>query len=149
MGTCASSPVETSALKKSLDDTLASKHSTVHEEVVRETSHPILRAIETIQTESAKPFGRILDAGTGLGSFNWLAHLLWRKDEFGVNADDWIAVRASDVMATVVTKEAKRIGIDDPEKHLILGNWFEEEGEEPLLQGEMFDTILIDYLIGT
>lgn len=127
----------------------SSSSSHVLEEVERTTVHPILRAIETMQTECDRPFGRILDAGTGLGSFHWLAHLLSHQDDFHVDADHWVAVTASPVMYKAVTKEAQRIGIDHPENHLILGNWFQQEqGQEPLLQGEMFDTILIDYLIG-
>jgi 2-polyprenyl-3-methyl-5-hydroxy-6-metoxy-1,4-benzoquinol methylase len=155
MGVCASNPAVESSIMKTqracdpLASTRNSSSTTILDEVVSETSHPILRAIETMQTEWGRPYGRILDAGTGLGSFRWLAHLMSNKDEFDVNPENWVAVTASEVMYNVVTKEAKRIGLDDPENHLILGNWFENENEDHLLHGEKFDTILVDYLIGT
>lgn len=133
------------------------------QEVQQDTVHPILKEIETLQTKHGKPFGRILDAGTGLGSFTWLAHLLSRKEEFGVQQDNWVAVTASPVMVKAVAKEAQRLGVPDVEGHLILGNWFDgipnesrdndsstkNENRALLLEGETFDTILVDYLIGT
>lgn len=155
MGTCTST-IDNTGLKP-LDDSQAlsldssteggpAAATVIQNEVMKETGHPILRGIEKMQQESGKPFGRILDAGTGLGSFNWLAHLLSKKDEFGV--EDWTAVTASEVMAKIVAKEAKRLGVTDPEDHLVLGNWFDSDEEKSILQGEVYDTILVDYLIG-
>ena len=130
-------------------------------EVDRETTHPIFKAIEAIQLESGTPFGRFLDAGTGLGSLQWIAHLTASTDDidkFGVS--DWNAITASETMIRLCTAEGERLGIATKD-HLILGNWFDDKGDGNdgdesdtaperinFPHGDMFDTILVDYVIG-
>ena len=142
----------------------SSSHFKHNPEVDRATSHPIFKAIEEIQIESGVPFGRLLDAGTGLGSLQWIAHLTSTaskedRDKFGVS--DWNAITASETMIRLCTAEGKRLGIAT-ENNLVLGNWFGEERESdgdedeanaaPELitfpHGDVFDTILVDYVIG-
>ena len=80
-----------------------------------------------------RPWGNFLDAGTGKGSLRWLLTL---------DTERWTAITASPGMAEQVTRELgdqKR-----PEDRLLVGNWSDPE----FLQGERFDTVLADYLLG-
>jgi hypothetical protein len=136
------------------------------------TQHPIMRQIETLQFESGKPFGRLLDAGTGLNSLQWISHIISAskteslsssQSSFGLS-DDWTAVTASPTMFDEVSREAQRLGIANPQQHLVIGNWFNDDYHDSdqqgdggshtlprqgiLLDGEVYDTILVDYVIG-
>jgi hypothetical protein len=91
------------------------------------------------------PFGRVLDSGTGLHSLRWIATL---ADAKGMSS--FTAITADEKMRRSVQQEADDLEVS----HLgsvIIGNWF---GAEPLdetilsNEGEFYDTILADYLIG-
>jgi hypothetical protein len=85
-----------------------------------------------------KPFGKFLDAGTGLHSLRWIGTL----EHKGMIR--FTAVTADQTMQKNVQNEADALEIS----HLgdiIIGNWF---GEPPIELKDMYDTILADYLIG-
>ena len=76
-------------------------------------------SIERFQGQ--RPWGRVLDAGTGAHSLSWCR---------GLGATELVAVTGS---------PARREELD-----CVLGNWT----DETLLAGERFDTVLADYLVG-
>ena len=85
------------------------------------------------ELHGTKPWGSVLDAGTGPGSMRWLLSL---------TTDRWTAVTGSPRMADVVRKELNdRARAQD---RLIVGNWLEPE----LLAYETYDVVLADYLLG-
>ena len=87
--------------------------------------------IETLQ--GPRPWGRFLDAGTGVNSLQWVASL---------PTSEWTAVTASEHMAERVRGAvANRRHEQD---RILVGNW----SSDSLLYGEAFDTVLMDYLIG-
>ncbi|NBD96149.1 MAG: class I SAM-dependent methyltransferase [Gammaproteobacteria bacterium] len=91
----------------------------------------LFRFIEKLQGE--RPWGRYLDAGTGPHSIRWIRSL---------ETTAWTAVTASPQMAERVRAgagAALRSG-----DRIVVGNW----GNEKLLEGERFDTVLMDYLVG-
>jgi len=91
----------------------------------------LFRTIEQIQGE--RPWGRVLDAGTGRQSINWIA---------GLDSEEWTAITASPKMAKRVKAEvAGRIRLRD---RVLVGNWVNDS----LLFGERFDTVLLDYFVG-
>lgn len=101
--------------------------------IVTGKDDPIFQAVEDMQGD--KPWGDVLDAGTGLHSMRWVG---------GLEATSIKAVTAATDMQHVVEQEIERLGISGVE--LVLGNWF---GPTPLkYSDEQFDTILVDYLIG-
>jgi hypothetical protein len=79
------------------------------------------------------PWGSVLDAGTGKASMRWL---------LAQETERWTAVTGSPRMAeaTRVEAAAKLRNID----RIIAGNWV----DPGLLSGEVFDTVLADYLLG-
>eukprot|EP00527_Entomoneis_sp_CCMP2396_P002195 CAMPEP_0198145876 /NCGR_PEP_ID=MMETSP1443-20131203/25876_1 /TAXON_ID=186043 /ORGANISM="Entomoneis sp., Strain CCMP2396" /LENGTH=297 /DNA_ID=CAMNT_0043809631 /DNA_START=26 /DNA_END=919 /DNA_ORIENTATION=+ len=98
-----------------------------------------------------KPFGTVLDAGTGIHSLRWLATLKTHKD-----MEKCVAVTADETMQTNCQREVESLGVDD-HVDVIIGNWF--DAENPLDFGgddnddnndppQRFDVILADYLIG-
>lgn len=96
-------------------------------------------AIETAQDD--RPFGTMLDAGTGMHSLRWIATL---KEAKGLHS--FTAITADENMQRNVQREAEALGVDQWGS-VILGNWFGEK--YPLkLPEKCFDTILLDYLIG-
>jgi len=87
--------------------------------------------IEQLQGE--RPWGRVLDVGTGVKSAKWLSR---------IDCEAWTAVTASNAMAR---KVAEAEGVRSREQdRLLVGNW----ADERLLAGERFDTVLMDYFIG-
>lgn len=79
------------------------------------------------------PWGRFLDAGTGVNSSLWSTAL---------TTDRWVGVSGSPAHARQVEGEiGARLRLAD---RLVVGNWADEE----LLAGERFDTVLADYLLG-
>lgn len=79
------------------------------------------------------PWGSVLDAGTGRGSLSWLLGLETRR---------WTAVTGAQGMADQLRS---RFGASLREQdRLVLGNWMDPE----LLDGERYDTVLADYLVG-
>ena len=92
-------------------------------------------AIERDQGD--KPFGKFLDAGTGIHSLRWIATLGAK------GMTDFTAITADATMQKNVKQEANQLSI---EGNIIMGNWFSENN--PLELHEKYDTILADYLIG-
>lgn len=80
-----------------------------------------------------RPWGSVLDAGTGANSIQWLSQL---------KTDCWTAVAGSLDLVQIATKaagERKR-----PEDRILAGNWANPD----FLEGECFDTVVADYLLG-
>jgi len=123
--------------------------------------HELFNVISRIQYGSGKEFGRILDAGTGIQSFRYVATLIQQGKAGGFGelaASGYTAITASKDMLQDVVREALRLKIFRDGKVLI-GDWAKGDksyknddavdSEEMLLQGEMYDTILADYLVGS
>jgi hypothetical protein len=91
----------------------------------------LFRYIETLQGD--RPWGRFLDAGTGVKSLQWIDTL---------ETDDWTAITAAPGMVREV-RDVGNIKLR-PQDRILLGNW----ADEGLLAGETFDTVLVDYLVG-
>ena len=87
--------------------------------------------IERLQAE--RPWGTFLDAGTGINSIQWLS---------GLETERWTAVTgaAGDAERVRSATDATR----RPQDQILLGNWAKAD----LLKGEVFDTVLADYLLG-
>lgn len=83
--------------------------------------------------QGPQPWGAVLDAGTGPGSMRWL---LARPTE------RWTAITASPAMAEKVGHLAG--GQQRDSDRIVVGNWMDDR----LLEGETYDTVLADYLIG-
>ncbi|MEO0603772.1 MAG: class I SAM-dependent methyltransferase, partial [Myxococcota bacterium] len=85
--------------------------------------------IERMQADV--PWGRVLDAGTGVRSLRWLRGL----DTTGITA-----VTASGRLAAEL-----RDGVDlRPPDAVVVGNW----ADPRLLHEERFDTVIADYVVG-
>ena len=81
-----------------------------------------------------RPWGRVLDAGTGLHSLQWIRTL---------ETQDWTAITGA---AARQRDLESRFGSDGmrPVDRIVTGNWT----DETLLHGEQFDVVLADYLLG-
>jgi len=79
------------------------------------------------------PWGRVLDAGTGSASLSWLLQQ---------ETQAWTAVTGARGMFTAVQRVAE--GKMRAQDRIVLGNWMDAQ----LLRGEVFDTVLADYLVG-
>lgn len=91
----------------------------------------LFRFIEDLQADL--PWGAFLDAGTGVNSSQWLA---------GLATDRWTAVSGS---AGHLAQARDRLGDRiRPQDRMLVGNWT----DEALLAGEVYDTVLADYLVG-
>lgn len=92
---------------------------------------------ETVERYHAgRPFGRVLDSGTGISSVKWLMGLS--------TCSAWTAITADDRMKENVMHSdgiELREGVDE----LVVGNWMDEEFCKNL---STYDTILADYLFG-
>ncbi|MEM9618900.1 MAG: class I SAM-dependent methyltransferase [Pseudomonadota bacterium] len=91
----------------------------------------LFRYIERLQGE--RPWGAMLDAGTGPNSIRWVA---------GLATERWTAVTCS-------AGEADRarnaiIAAQRPQDRIVLGNW----ADAGLLKDEVHDTVLAGYLLG-
>lgn len=93
---------------------------------------PLSRYIQTLQGD--KPWGKILDAGTGVQSIQWIA---------GLASESWTAISASSQYVRQTERAAK--GLIRPQDRIIIGNWVDPK----LLKGEIFDTVIADYLLGS
>ncbi|MEO0818084.1 MAG: class I SAM-dependent methyltransferase [Pseudomonadota bacterium] len=91
----------------------------------------LFRYIESVQGERA--WGRFLDAGTGLKSIQWVLDL---------QTEQWTAVTGAPGDAARVRSEVK--ARQRPRDRIETGNWASAD----LLKGEVFDTVLADYLLG-
>src|SRR5690606_39962661 len=77
--------------------------------------------------------GSVLDAGTGRSSMRWL---------LAQDTKSWAAVTGSSRMAEITRTElGDRLREQD---QVIVGNWMDPD----LLAGQVFDTVLADYLLG-
>ena len=94
-------------------------------------SRGLFAHVERLQ--DGRPWGALLEAGTGVNSMRWV---------LGLDTSRWTAVTGSaDHGAQVREAVGDRARPDD---RLIVGAW-----QDPgLLQGEVFDTVLADYLLG-
>jgi len=90
-------------------------------------------------TEDNPHFGRVLDAGTGMHSFQWLSEIS--------SAESITAVTASDSFQKQVQQKAATLGIAN-RTTVVLGNWFVPT-QYPITKDAVFDTIIADYLIGS
>ena len=91
----------------------------------------LYRYIERLHGD--RPWGAMLDAGTGVNSIRWVAELA---------TESWTAVTGSEGeadRARTAVRAAQR-----PQDRIVLGNW----ADAGLLKGEVYDTVLADYLLG-
>lgn len=94
--------------------------------------HPkLLRYTEELHGN--RPWGSVLDAGTGVQSLQWIADL---------PTENWTAISASPHHAELTRKAIGQR--QRPQDKLIIGNWVDGD----LLKGESFDTVIADYLLG-
>ncbi|MDR6990915.1 class I SAM-dependent methyltransferase [Luteimonas sp. 3794] len=85
------------------------------------------------ELQGDRPWGAMLDAGTGRNSMRWLLSLPTER---------WTAVTGSASMARRTDTE---IGTRSRQAdRLVVGNWL----NPALLAGERYDTVLADYLLG-
>ena len=91
----------------------------------------IFAAIAELQ--AARPWGDVLDAGTGGHSLAWITGLPTRR---------WAAVTLGEQVAAGLRRElGARLR---PQDRVLVGDW----RDEGLLAGERFDLVLCDYLLG-
>lgn len=83
-----------------------------------------------------RPWGRILDAGTGLHSVQWLQT---------IPTSSWTAITADENMRGQIISDLGVAAKIRPQDQLIVGNWMDDNFIANL---GTFDTILADYLIG-
>lgn len=91
----------------------------------------LFRHIEALQDR--RPWGTLLDAGTGTNSIQWVT---------SIPTERWVAVSGAVAHAAQVRDVAEPVR--RPQDRIIVGNW----ADPKLLAGERFDTVLADYLIG-
>lgn len=85
------------------------------------------------QLQGERPWGAVLDAGTGRNSLDWLLRLPSTR---------CTAITGAQGMADQVHASlGARLRADD---RLVVGNW----SDPTLLAGERYDTVLADYLVG-
>lgn len=96
------------------------------------TTDALFKHIELLQ--GARPWGRVLDAGTGSASLRWITAL---------NTMSWTAVTADPQRARKLETEFSDSHRDSD--RILAGNW----SDPLLLGGETFDVVLADYLIGS
>jgi len=96
-----------------------------------QTSSALFDHIARLQGE--RPWGRFLDAGAGVHSARW---------SLGLKAVGWVGVTASEAHARQI--RARTHGLMRPGHQLKVANWADPD----VLEGEQFDTVLADYLIG-
>ena len=83
--------------------------------------------------QGGSPWGSVLDAGTGIQSARWMS---------GLSSASWTAVSA-DADHLAATRDAVAAAMR-PQDRLVQGNWRDER----LLEGEQFDTVFAEYLLG-
>ncbi|CAJ1966046.1 unnamed protein product [Cylindrotheca closterium] len=123
---------------------VASAANTIKDTPVYGHDDAIFGGIEEQQGD--KPFGNVLDAGTGRYSLRWLSTLSLGSK----GMTQLTAITADDKMLQSITPLVKKLGIEDITS-LVIGNWFGEEEPIPFENDQsllLFDTIIADYLIG-
>ena len=99
--------------------------------VTKHKHSKLYRHIE--EQQGARPFGALLDAGTGANSLRWVVSL---------KTDRWTAITGSAQEADIARDAIG--GAQRPQDQIVLGNW----ADERLLAGAAFDTVIADYLLG-
>lgn len=94
-------------------------------------SDTLFQYIEKMQ--AGRPWGRVLDAGTGEHSLKWIQSL---------NSSGWTAVTIDTTRTTRMLPKWTPTMRDTDQ--IALGSWTDPE----FLQGEQFDVVLADYLVG-
>ncbi len=80
-----------------------------------------------------RPWGTMLDAGTGRSSMRWM---------LGLKTERWTAVTGASSMAEQTRLElGEQVRADD---RIVIGNW----SDPAFLAEEHYDTVLADYLLG-
>lgn len=85
------------------------------------------------ELHGTRPWGSVLDAGTGRSSMRWL---------LGLGCERWTAITGSAAMAQNTLREAG--DAVRPQDRMVVGNW----SDPALLAGERHDVVLADYLLG-
>jgi len=94
----------------------------------------LFSTVEKWHQESGKGWGRLLDAGTGTHSLNWIE----KQD-----TESWTAITADENMRkSVMERDGSHMR---PNDRVLVGNWMSDEFCQSL---GTFDTILADYLFG-
>lgn len=91
----------------------------------------LFRQIQALQGE--RPWGAVLDAGTGTNSIRWVT---------SIETERWVAVSGAVGHAAQVRDVAEPVR--RAQDRILVGNWADPQ----LLADERFDTVLADYLIG-
>ena len=95
------------------------------------TTDQLFALIERVHGD--RPWGRLLDAGTGAHSLSWV---------MGLPTTGWTAVTGGEGgKDQLARRHADRVR---PTDRLVVGDW----AEPGLLAGEVYDVILADYLLG-
>ena len=107
------------------------------------TGDPLFRRIEEVHAAAAKPYGHILDAGTGGHSLKWLATL-------PAGAVGSVTAVTADASAGEGKGAADLAHLLDAARGdaLAEGKWC-VAGAAPPLAVARFDTVLVDYLVGS
>lgn len=88
------------------------------------------------QFHGMRPWGRFLDAGTGLHSLKWIQ---------GLSTSSWTAITADNKMRDQLLNNPVVTNSMRMSDSLVVGNWMDDNF---CAQLGTFDTILADYLIG-
>lgn len=91
----------------------------------------LYRYIESVQ--GSRPWGAVLDAGTGANSIRWLS---------GLSTERWSAVTGSNAEAMLARESLE--STMRPQDQIVLGNW----ADNKLMAEEEYDTVIADYLLG-
>lgn len=91
----------------------------------------LFETIRRIQGDA--PWGRVLDAGTGKHSLRWIN---------GLETDGWTAVTGDPARERTLVRELGDVVRAKDE--VVTGNW----GDDAFLRGEVYDTVIADYLLG-
>ncbi len=91
----------------------------------------LYRYIEKLQGD--RPWGTILDAGTGVNSIRWLSEL---------SSERWSAVTGSSTEAKLA-RESVGAALRSQDQ-IVVGNWADSQ----LMTEEVYDTVIADYLLG-
>lgn len=84
----------------------------------------------------ARPWGKFLDAGTGVHSIKWVQKL---------STTSWTAITADNAMRNSMLNDGSVTRNLRPVDEILVGNWMNDQFIHSLGK---FDTILADYLIG-
>jgi len=85
------------------------------------------------ERQGERPWGTMLDAGTGANSLRWVNSL---------DTERWVAVTGSQGEAEIARQALAEA--DQLRGQIVVGNWAQND----FLQGELYDTVLADYLLG-